>query len=162
MTTPNIQAEALSEAESIWLKEQRETCQLIVSQLIPQYANDRPTVPDLHQAFDLWLDQFNRSQKKRLFSKKPDAIDPNTIALCFGVVLGDHLIASTPLEWKIVTDEFGTDLMLYALGSAEQHSDIVTSPVSMVAKRIENRESNWLKPTFEDLTNDIRNMTDTA
>lgn len=159
MSTQKITTEDLSDAELAWLNEQREFCTQLIPQYVSQIGPEIITVSNLHHAFDNWLQQFIRSlEKKRLFSKKVVVTDPNTVALTFGVAFGDCVTKKTGLVWKIVTDEFGTGLMLFAPGHPEGHSDIVTAPIEMVSKRIERQESSWLEPTFKDLTTDINRM----
>lgn len=160
MSDQLIQAEPLSQAERNWINEQRAACSNFVNQLLERDAEPKPSIPDLHHAFDVWLDQFVKSTAKRkLFSKKPRAIDPNAIALSFGVALGDHIAAVTPLEWMIVTDAYGTDMMLYAPGEVGKYTDIINAPMNMVAKRIENRTSGWLEPTYSATVQELTDMT---
>ncbi len=160
MSNTDIKAEELSEAELQWLNDQRVLCAQLVSHTLGYAIIKTPSVEELHQAFDRWIDLFIRSasKKRRLFSKKSNPTDPNTIALCFGVVFGDHIRAKTLLEWKIVTDDYGTDMMLYTPGKAGKYSDIINAPINMVAKRIESREFGWLKPAFEQTTQKLNEI----
>lgn len=159
MSEQQIQAEPLSNAERIWLDEQRAACSKFVNQLLERDAGTIPAIPDLHHSFDVWLDQFAQSTTKRkLFSRKPRVIDPNAIALSFGVVFGDHISAATSLDWMIVTDAYGTDMMLYAPGKDEKYSDIINAPMNMVAKRIESRTAGWIEPTYAAVVEQLQNM----
>ncbi|MHA7814228.1 MAG: DUF3806 domain-containing protein [Phycisphaerales bacterium] len=159
MSDQQIQAEPLSHAERNWINEQRAACLNFVNQLLERDAEPTPSIPDLHHAFDVWLDQFVKSTAKRkLFSKKPHAIDPNAIALSFGVVFGDHLAEATSLDWMIVTDAYGTDMMLYAPGEVGKYTDVINAPMNMVAKRIESRTRDWLEPTFNAVVEELRSM----
>lgn len=160
MSEQQIQADPLSNAERIWLDEQRTACSKFVNQLLERDTETTPAITDLHHAFDIWLDQFVQSTvKRKLFSKNPRAIDPNSIALSFGVVFGDHMAGATSLDWMIVTDAYGTDMMLYAPGKEEKYSDIINAPINMVAKRIENRTRDWLEPTFNAVIEELQTMT---
>lgn len=96
--------------------------------------------------------------KRKLFSKKPHAIEPNSIALSFGVVFGDHIAAAVSLDWMIVTDAYGTDMMLYAPGEDEKYTDIISAPMNMVAKRIESRTAGWLEPTYTAVVEQLQGM----
>ena len=159
MSEQQIKADPLSNAEREWIDDQRAACSKFVSELIKRDVGPTPAIPELHSAFDTWLHQFVQSTgKRKLFSKKPHVIDPNSIALSFGVVLGDHIAAATPLDWMIVTDAYGTDMMLYAPGEDGKYSDIINAPMNMVAKRIENRTRDWLEPTFNAVVQELRSM----
>lgn len=159
MSEQQINAEPLSNAERIWLNEQRAACSKFVNQLLERDAGPIPAITDLHHAFDVWLDQFVQStDKRKLFSKKPRVIDPNSIALSFGEVFGDHIAATTPLDWMIVTDAYGTDIMLYAPGEDGKYSDIINAPMNMVAKRIESRTPGWLEPTYAAVVEQLQSM----
>ncbi|MEX0876599.1 MAG: DUF3806 domain-containing protein [Phycisphaerales bacterium] len=160
MSEQQIKAEPLSDAERQWLVDQRLICTGLVGQLLNRKCEPKPTVGDLHEAFDVWLEQFMQGTKKRkLFSKKFPVIEPNSIALSFGVVFGDHIAAATPLEWMIVTDAYGTDMMLYAPGVDGKYTDIINAPMNMVAKRIESRTTGWLEPTYNAVIEELASMT---
>jgi len=159
MSNTNIKAENLTEAEHQWIAQQRNTCLQLVSLYLNQPLFEAPSIAELHQAFDNWLELFIRStSKRRLFSKKITVADPNDIALSFGVAFGDHIQATTTLEWKIVTDDYGTDMMLFAAGVKGEYTDIINAPISMISKRIEHREHGWLRPTFEQLIEQLNEM----
>jgi len=160
MSDQEIKAESLTDAERQWQVDQRSICASLVSQLLNKGEEPLPTIRDLHEAFDVWLVQFMQGTRKRkLFSKKPRAIEPNTIALSFGVVFGDHIAAATSLDWMIVTDAYGTDMMLYAPGQDGKYTDVTNAPMNMVAKRIESQSSGWLEPTYNAVIEDLQNMT---
>lgn len=159
MSEQSIKAESLTEAEQQWLFDQRAICANLVRELLNRDAATDPTIRDLHEAFDVWLDQFVKSTgKRKLFSKKPHAIEPNSIALSFGVVFGDHIAAAVSLDWMIVTDAYGTDMMLYAPGEDEKYTDIISAPMNMVAKRIESRTAGWLEPTYTAVVEQLQGM----
>ncbi len=160
MNEQNIKAEPLSDTERQWLVDQRAICANLVRNLLNRDASTVPTIRDLHEAFDVWLDQFVQGTRKRkLFAKKSPEIEPNSIALSFGVVFGDHIAADTFLEWMIVTDAYGTDMMLYAPGQDGKYTDIINAPMNMVAKRIESRTTGWLEPTYSAVVEELRSMT---
>lgn len=160
MSDQQIKAEPLSDPERQWLIDQRAICTGLVGHLLNRDSDVIPSITDLHEAFDVWLDQFMQGTRKRkLFSKKPREIEPNSIALSFGVVFGDHIAAATLLDWMIVTDAYGTDMMLYAPGQDGQYTDIINAPMNMVAKRIESRTTGWLEPAYNAVVEELRNMT---
>lgn len=160
MSAESIKAEPLTDGELHWLTEQRATCALLVDQLLKRSGQTVPTVTDLHHAYDVWLTHFiSPTRKRSWFTKKSPPIDPNSIALSLGVVLGDHIAAETLLEWMIVTDSYGTDLMLYAPGQESMHTDITTAPINMVAKRIESRTSDWITTAYNAVCDELQRMT---
>ena len=58
--------------------------------------------------------------------------DDRAIAISlFGFAFGDHVAAETGMQWRIVTDENGSD---YALVHPE--SDVTAFPLATVAKRL--------------------------
>lgn len=56
-----------------------------------------------------------------------------------GGVLGEKCVADFDMEWVTVTDEYGTD---YAVRG--KNVEVMAFPFSTVAKRIENREHDFL------------------
>lgn len=69
-------------------------------------TEELPTPEDLDQAFNSWL-----------HSLAPDEAEANLVVNCVGIAFGQHLVNSTPLEWAIASDEYGTELALYGLPS---------------------------------------------
>lgn len=63
------------------------------------------------------------------------------------------------MEWKIITDAYGTDLGLFLAGLEGTYSDIVTHPMNFIAKRIVDRQSGWLFPAATSLIDGIHEMT---
>jgi hypothetical protein len=72
--------------------------------------------------------------------------DPNMIVGSCGVALGDAIGPALGLEWKIVTDAFGTDLALW--GAANQ---VVLSPTHSVAKRFAESRNGCVVELAEQL-----------
>ncbi len=88
--------------------------------------------------------------KRRFFKKKsPPTIDPNNLVISLGIALGDRFVSQTNLEWKIITDSFGTDMGLFDPGTPGKLTDIVMYPMNMVAKRVEARTADWIHPVYD-------------
>lgn len=158
MSTRKITPDNLSDKELLWLQTQRGLACELVNKFSNQVPSEHPTIEQLHLAYDIYLEHFLKPPRKGLLRKKSLIIDPNAFVLSVGVAFGDCIAAKTVLEWKIVTDQYGTDMMLFAPGIAGKYTDIVNAPISMIAKRIESRESDWLAPTFDSLINQLNEM----
>ncbi|MFT3832565.1 MAG: DUF3806 domain-containing protein [Micropruina sp.] len=65
----------------------------------------------------------------------------NDVVNLVAAVLGEHLRSAGGFEWRIVTDELGSDLCLHNPGTS-----YTLFPQSSVAKRWEQRERNWVVP----------------
>jgi hypothetical protein len=75
-------------------------------------------------------------------AERPDA---NLLVNAIGVTLGDKLASELALEWKIVTDTFGTDL---ALWRADQGRHIILSPTHSVAKRFAEGKDGFVAALY--------------
>jgi hypothetical protein len=69
--------------------------------------------------------------------KGSDRVSKETIVNCLGCLFGELLCVKFGSIWKIVTDEFGTDLALQVV--TDGHSWEIT-PLAFVAKRVESDE----------------------
>jgi Domain of unknown function (DUF3806) len=58
----------------------------------------------------------------------------------YGIGVGEHLHRHTDLDWKVVTDVFGTDL---AVAGGFKH-DFVVVPTNLVAGRWMRGETGWI------------------
>jgi len=149
MSDSGIQAKDLSREDEQELDEFRERCQDWVALLLDRPIGRSPSIQQLHEAFDRWVDYHNAMSKRSFFRKKKEpAISPDIVAISLGTVLGDHIINATPLEWKLVTDSYGTCKRLYATGSFGEYAHIILDPHSMAMKRAVNKSHGWLEPTF--------------
>lgn len=70
-----------------------------------------------------------------------DRADPNPIVNRIGAGLGEYLAAEMGLRWMVITDDFGSDLVV-----RREASNLVLFPMSSVAKRWESGELGWLDP----------------
>jgi hypothetical protein len=69
--------------------------------------------------------------------KSSDRVSPEEIANCLGCLFGELLREKFRAEWKIVKDEYGTDL---ALRIGPSSHTIEVTPIVFVAKRVESDE----------------------
>jgi hypothetical protein len=122
-------ADDLSHAETAWLQQQRDAARTLGEQA--GLAGDPIAVCD--GLIRCW----------HAASSRPD---PNPIVNAAGVAVGDVLAREFGLEWKIITDSFGTDMGLWrARGS------IILAPTSSVAKRFADGKDGFLPALLEDL-----------
>ena len=161
MTSTQIKAEDLPPDLLEQLNKDRVTCAELVTLILNRQATSPPSIQQLHNAFDLWIEYHSRKQKRfKLLSKKDPPIPPEAIALTFGAVLGEHIIAATRLlEWKLVTDSYGTSVALFASGIEGKYTDIITDPQGMMMKRIQSKQLGCIEPTFSDLVDQILEWT---
>ena len=68
-----------------------------------------------------------------------DRADPTNTLTMIGIALGEHLVRTTPLEWRVAADSQGTDLAVYNPADGE-----VFFPVDPVASRWAQRDRGWL------------------
>ncbi|QDV87609.1 DUF3806 domain-containing protein [Planctomycetes bacterium TBK1r] len=69
----------------------------------------------------------------------------NDVVHAIGFAFGQFLVDNDEFEWTLVTDQFGTDLGVRALPSM---GDVLVCPASMVAKRWETKETDFLVPMY--------------
>ena len=74
----------------------------------------------------------------------------------FGVMFGNYLRKSIPsLEWKVITDDYGTELGLY-----RAKNEITLFPANMITKRYHKQETGFLKGLAESMIRDILQLKD--
>ena len=82
-----------------------------------------------------------------------DRVDPNLIVSAAGIALGDALAKEFRLEWKIITDSFGTDIGLW-----RERGHIVLSPTHSVAKRFSECPDGFVELLSRELRDGLRGM----
>jgi Domain of unknown function (DUF3806) len=68
----------------------------------------------------------------------------------FGILLGDLFREHFDYEWKMITDEFGSEISLYLQSPTASFQNAWLSPLSMVGKRVRDGH-----PFFADLFSTI-------
>lgn len=112
-------ASDLTRDEQAWLQDQRAA----LGSLPSAAAIAAPSKSTRLQTCDALLRWWHRQPGE----SRPD---PNELVSACGVALGDVLSEELGLEWKIITDAFGTDLGLW-----REQGHIVLSPTHSIAKR---------------------------
>lgn len=87
------------------------------------------------------ISDFFDSSLRAVHSGEQSTEDANAVVNIVGVLLGEHICATTSLDWAIVTDEFGTDLCVH-----DPETSWVFFPQSSAAKRWEAGETEWVQP----------------
>lgn len=87
-----------------------------------------------------------------------DRPDANDIVNVVGVAFGDVLAAELDLEWKIITDAFGTDLGLWWSNPGNSEARIVLSPTHTVARRFGDGANGFLAAAAPAMIRDVRAM----
>lgn len=148
-TPHGMNVEELSKAEVKWLKGQRKGLAQL-AKLVPNANKKGPwSLDELDRIYDTWF----ASWAARSHQGQADPNEPNAVCLTIGVGIGDAMIEQMPeLQWKIITDSFGTDIGLHA--SNKGHA--VTHPTNLVAKRLETGETTWIARTVGAILPDLR------
>lgn len=58
-----------------------------------------------------------------------------------GMALGQYLVDRLGLDWKLVEDEYGTEVAVHG-----QPGDVLVFPPNLVAKRLETRTVGFFEP----------------
>lgn len=95
----------------------------------------------LEAANPVSISEFFDSSVLAVQSGEQSREDANAVINVVAVLLGEHIRATSTLNWTIVTDEFGTDLCL-----SSPETSWVFFPQSSVAKRWEETQTGWVVP----------------
>lgn len=112
-----MQIEELDESTRAWLDEKL--------QLAAQAGIDL-SPPELYRAFERTLADY-------LSATVAEEIDQTPYVAVLGVAVGEYLRRELAMEWKIITDDYGTDLAI--LRPAPDGSPVFSCPVVVVGKR---------------------------
>ena len=82
--------------------------------------------PQLYRDFEDTVDQY-------IAALGDEEIDPTPFQQMFGVVVGEYLRKKLGMEWVIITDDYGTDLAIWA--QAADGTDVYSCPIVVVGKR---------------------------
>lgn len=134
--------EQLTSAEQEWIADQIAMAKEFVRETIGKDSDDLPSAEDLDQAFGTWLESH-------------DPAEANSVVNCVGAAFGQHLVNTTPLEWVIATDEYGTELAVYGLPG---EADILVFPQNFVAKRYESKVGEFIVASLNQFQKDIADV----
>lgn len=127
-------ADDLRSSERKWLESNR--------QVLPELGKLAGVAPGTNplQMADAVIAYWHRLPE----AERADANDVVSVA---GVALGDALAAKHGLEWKIVTDAFGTDVALWWSGGGDRN--LILAPTHSIAKRFADSPSGCVVQLFE-------------
>jgi hypothetical protein len=101
-------------------------------------------------------ERLDRAYKYWLYSGTDINAPANDVIHAIAFAFGQYLVDNEGFEWSLVTDQFGTDVGVRALPG---RGDVLVCPASMVAKRWETKETDFLVPIYHaviDQRNTIR------
>ena len=140
----DVKIEQLTAGEHEWIVQQIAIAHEFVQRTLNKDSEELPSPEDLDQAFNAWL-----------HSSLQDPSDPNSVINCVGVAFGQHLVNSTPLEWVIASDEYGTELALYGLPG---QGDILVYPQNFVAKRYDTNVGIFIVESINQIRSDVSSV----
>ena len=136
--------EQLTAGEQEWIVQQIAIAHEFVQRTLNRDTEELPSAEDLDQAFNAWLHATSH-----------DPSDANSVINCVGIAFGQHLVDSTPLEWVIASDEYGTELALYGLPG---QGDILVYPQNFVAKRYEANVGIFIIESVNQIRSDVSSV----
>ena len=120
----------LNDAEQMWVQDNVAAARRYVEDA--GHPVDGPPLDPaaLDVAWSFWLHGWPADQE-----------DPNPVINAIGLAFGQYLVEHLGLAWKVVEDEFGTEIAVHG-----DPGDILVFPANLVAKRLESRETDFLVP----------------
>jgi hypothetical protein len=134
-----------SEKEQAWIAQQLKSAADFVSAFSPCDSGKQLSLGALDRAFAKWIASGLAS----------NAAEANKVINCVGIAFGDLLSRGIGLKWVIATDEKGGDLAVYGLPNT---GDVLVYPANFVAKRWEQRKSNFLEDSYGQIEREVRSL----
>ena len=129
-------------AEIAWIDANVATAREFVAAAGRQLAAHDSMGPDaLDAAWSFWLSRFRAGE------------DPNSAINAFGLAFGQYLLDRLKLSWKVVQDEYGTEIALHG-----QPNDVLIFPPNLVAKRFQSRTTGFFVPLAAELELQVRTL----
>ncbi len=121
----------LNPSEMSWVSENVGAArQAVVASGYPLADGAPVDPPALDAAWTAWLSRWVAGTE-----------DANPSVNMFGVAFGQYLVDHLGLSWKVVEDEYGTEMAVHG-----QPGDILVFPPNLVAKRLESRTTDFFVP----------------
>jgi hypothetical protein len=121
-------------AEQEWIAKSISVARTLVVASHPDGADSKLTPDVLDVAYRHWLNSGTGINEQA-----------NDVVHAIGFAFGQFLVDSEGFEWTLVTDHFGTDIGVRALAGK---GDVLVCPASMVAKRWDTKETDFLVPIY--------------
>lgn len=125
----------LNQAEMGWIAKSIIQARTLVAASHPDRIDCEMTPEFLDIAYKHWITTGTELDR-----------NANDVVHAIGFAFGQFLVDHEQFEWTLVTDQFGTDIGVRAL---PRQGDVLVCPASMVAKRWETRETDFLVPFFQ-------------
>jgi hypothetical protein len=125
----------LNQNERKWIQENLDAIQGLLLAMLGEQRPDWLTPAHLDEAYSAWHAAHNRG-----------AEDPNPMINAFGIAFGQYLTGALGLEWKVVSDDLGTEIAVYG-----RPGDSLVFPANLVAKRFEKGETGFFEPLSVEL-----------
>jgi hypothetical protein len=138
----NQKIEKLSVREKEWIASQLQGATKLIAIYAPSESSDELSLSALDHAFAAWI-SGNEGNAEMI----------NAVINRIGVAFGQSLVDGLGLEWVIATDERGNDLAVYGL---PEKGDVLVYPANFVAKRWEQRETNFLQASYDKIAQQIK------
>jgi hypothetical protein len=97
-------------------------------------ANEALSPDPLDAAWSFWLSRLQAGE------------DPNPAINALALAFGKYLLDRLQLSWKVVEDEYGTEVALHG-----QPNDVLIFPPNLVAKRFQSRTIKFFVPLAAEL-----------
>jgi hypothetical protein len=121
----------LSVAERAWVEDNLAAARrYVVDAGVSVDEGGAPDPPALDAAWSFWLQAWPAEEE-----------DPNPVINALGIAFGQYLVDRLGLDWKVVEDEYGTEIAVHG-----QPGDVLVFPPNLVAKRLESRTVGFFVP----------------
>jgi hypothetical protein len=133
----------LNEAERAWVDDNVAAARRYVEDAGHPLAGSQPLDPAaLDAAWAFWLRAWPAGEE-----------DPNPVINALGMALGQYLVERLGLAWKLVEDEFGTEVAVHG-----QPGDVLVFPPNLVAKRLDTRTVGFFVPVAGQIERQVAEM----
>ncbi len=136
-------ADDLTRAELAWLQSQRDAIPVLAAAVAAT-----PVRADSVEAADNLIRAWHALPE----TCRPDA---NQIVNAAGVALGDALAADLRLEWKIITDAYGTELGLWWTNG---RASVILAPTHSVAKQFATSPHGFVAALRKTMIPDVHKL----
>lgn len=136
--------EELNDAEREWVAASAAAGWQMVADYAPGDAGRPPDADALDRAYAAWV-ATGEADGERINAAV------NAVAYAFGQLLID----AAGFDWVVATDQYGCEMALLALPG---RGDVLVYPAAMLAKRWPTRETGFLRPLFDVITQQVRDV----
>jgi hypothetical protein len=132
----------LNDAERAWVDDNVAAARRYVEDA-GHPADGQPLDPAaLDAAWSFWLQAWPAGEE-----------DPNPVINALGLAFGQYLVDRLDLDWKLVEDEYGTEVAVHG-----QPGDVLVFPPNLVAKRLETRTVGFFVPVAGQIERQVEGL----